>query len=90
VNNRRAVATALAALLPLSGVVFGQEAAGADTNFIRFRGTLHADNCVFGGDSVAETADTFRIPGVSRPRVLGRAHSVPALKRPDGITPALA
>ena len=30
-----------------------------NSNFIRFRGTLHVDNRVFGGDSVAETADTF-------------------------------
>jgi phosphate-selective porin OprO and OprP len=28
-------------------------------NFVRFRGTLHADNRVFGGDGVPETADTF-------------------------------
>lgn len=28
-------------------------------SFVRFRGTLHADNRVYGGDSVAETADTF-------------------------------
>ena len=30
-----------------------------NSNFIRFRGTLHVDNRAFGGDSVAETADTF-------------------------------
>ena len=30
-----------------------------NSNFIRFRGTLHVDNRVFGGESVAETADTF-------------------------------
>jgi phosphate-selective porin OprO/OprP len=30
-----------------------------NSNFIRFRGTLHADNRFFGGDSVPETADTF-------------------------------
>ncbi len=28
-------------------------------NFVRFRGTLHADYRAFGGDSVPETADTF-------------------------------
>ena len=28
-------------------------------NFIRLRGTLHADNRAYGGDSVPETADTF-------------------------------
>lgn len=28
-------------------------------NFVRFRGTLHADYRVYGGDSVPETADTF-------------------------------
>ena len=112
-NNRRAAAAAIAALLPLSGVALGQEATSADhnaelrreiedqkqrlavlerklelqqeaaataaasapritasasrlqigntdnSNFIRFRGTLHVDNRAFGGDSVAETADTF-------------------------------
>jgi phosphate-selective porin OprO/OprP len=30
-----------------------------NSNFIRLRGTLHVDNRTFGGDSVAETADTF-------------------------------
>ncbi len=113
-NNRRAAAVAIAALLPFSGAAFAQDAAAAgdqnadlrreiddqkqrlavlerkleiqqeaattaaasapritinasrfqigntdNSNFIRFRGTLHADNRVFGGDSVAETADTF-------------------------------
>ena len=28
-------------------------------NFVRFRGTLHADYRAYGGDSVPETADTF-------------------------------
>lgn len=113
-NKKRAVAAAIAALLPFTGAVLAQEAAGQadgnadlrreveeqkqrlavlerkleiqdeaaktaaasapritlnasrfqvgsndNSNFIRFRGTLHADNRVFGGDSVAETADTF-------------------------------
>ena len=40
------------------------------TNFIRFRGTLFADNRVFGGDSVPETADTFLLRSV-RPTVEG-------------------
>jgi phosphate-selective porin OprO/OprP len=39
-------------------------------NFIRFRGTLHADNRVFGGDSVPETADTFLLRRV-RPTLEG-------------------
>jgi phosphate-selective porin OprO/OprP len=30
-----------------------------NANFVRFRGTLHADNRVFGGEGVPETADTF-------------------------------
>jgi phosphate-selective porin OprO/OprP len=115
VNNKRAVAAAIAALLPFTGTAFAQidaapsgdvnaelrteieeqkkrlavlerklelqqeaattAAASAprvtvnasrfqigstdNSNFIRFRGTLHADNRTFGGDSVPETADTF-------------------------------
>jgi phosphate-selective porin OprO/OprP len=115
VNNKRAVAAAVAALLPFTGVAYAQSEPGtADTthadlrteideqkkrlavlerklelqqeaviaaaaaapritasasrfqigstdnsNFIRFRGTLHADYRGFGGDSVPETADTF-------------------------------
>jgi phosphate-selective porin OprO/OprP len=39
-------------------------------NFVRFRGTLFADNRVFGGDSVAETADTFLLRSV-RPTIEG-------------------
>jgi phosphate-selective porin OprO/OprP len=41
-----------------------------NSNFIRFRGTLHADNRVFGGDSVPETADTFLLRRV-RPTIEG-------------------
>jgi len=41
-----------------------------NTNFIRFRGTLHADNRIFGGDSVPETADTFILRRV-RPTIEG-------------------
>jgi len=117
VNNKRAVAAAIAALLPFTGAVYAQtqtetatpgdvnaelraeveeqkkrlavlerklelqqEAAATaaasapritanatrfqigstdNSNFIRLRGTLHADGRTFGGDSVAETADTF-------------------------------
>jgi hypothetical protein len=39
-------------------------------NFLRFRGTLHADNRVFSGDSVPETADTFILRRV-RPTLEG-------------------
>jgi len=39
-------------------------------NFIRFRGTLHADNRVYSGDSVPETADTFILRRV-RPTIEG-------------------
>ncbi|MEO8020067.1 MAG: porin [Pseudomonadota bacterium] len=39
-------------------------------NFIRLRGTLHADNRVYGGDSVAESADTFILRRV-RPTLEG-------------------
>jgi phosphate-selective porin OprO/OprP len=41
-----------------------------NSNFIRFRGTLHADNRTFGGDSVPETADTFLLRRV-RPTIEG-------------------
>ena len=124
-NNRRAVAAAIAALLPFSGSALGQGVPAAEdqnaelrreveeqkqrlavlerkleiqqeaattaaasapritinasrfqigntdnSNFIRFRGTLHADNRVFGGDSVPETADTFILRRV-RPTIEG-------------------
>jgi phosphate-selective porin OprO/OprP len=39
-------------------------------NFVRIRGTLHADNRVFGGDSAPETADTFILRRV-RPTIEG-------------------
>jgi phosphate-selective porin OprO and OprP len=39
-------------------------------NFVRLRGTLHADSRVFSGDSVPETADTFILRRV-RPTVEG-------------------
>jgi phosphate-selective porin OprO/OprP len=39
-------------------------------NHVRLRGTLHADNRVYGGDSVAETADTFLLRRV-RPTIEG-------------------
>jgi phosphate-selective porin OprO/OprP len=126
VNNKRAVAAAIAALLPFTGTAFAQtgatqssesnaelqkeiedqkqrlavlerklelqqEAATAaaasaprvtinasrfqigntdNTNFIRFRGNLHVDNRLFGGDSVPETADTFILRRV-RPTIEG-------------------
>ena len=41
-----------------------------NTNFIRFRGTLHADARTYGGDSVPETADTFILRRV-RPTLEG-------------------
>lgn len=41
-----------------------------NSNFVRLRGTLHVDNRVFGGDSVAETADTFILRRV-RPTIEG-------------------
>src|SRR5688572_13539704 len=125
VNNRRAVAIAIAALLPFSAGAFAQTAsAGGDSNadlrqeiedqkqrllilerklelqqeaataaaasaprvtasasrfqigstdnsnFLRLRGTLHADSRTFGGDSVPETADTFLLRRV-RPTIEG-------------------
>jgi phosphate-selective porin OprO and OprP len=41
-----------------------------NSNFIRLRGTLHADNRVYGGDSVPETNDTFILRRV-RPTIEG-------------------
>lgn len=117
-NTKRAVAAAIAALLPFSGAALAQDdaslraeieeqkqrlavlerklelqeeaaksaassaakvtasatrfqiASANGENFVRFRGTLHADNRVFGGDSVPETADTFLLRRV-RPTVEG-------------------
>jgi phosphate-selective porin OprO/OprP len=41
-----------------------------NSNYVRIRGTLHADNRVFSGDSVPETADTFILRRV-RPTIEG-------------------
>jgi phosphate-selective porin OprO and OprP len=41
-----------------------------NSNFVRIRGTLHADNRVYSGDSVPETADTFILRRV-RPTIEG-------------------
>jgi phosphate-selective porin OprO/OprP len=41
-----------------------------NSNFVRIRGTLHADNRLFSGDSVPETADTFILRRV-RPTIEG-------------------
>jgi phosphate-selective porin OprO and OprP len=41
-----------------------------NSNFVRIRGTLHADNRVYGGDSVPETNDTFILRRV-RPTIEG-------------------
>jgi phosphate-selective porin OprO/OprP len=41
-----------------------------NSSFVRIRGTLHADNRVFSGDSVPETADTFILRRV-RPTIEG-------------------
>jgi phosphate-selective porin OprO and OprP len=124
VKNNRAVAAAIAALLPFTGAALAQNAPAAsandelrreieeqkqrllvlerklelqqeaataaaasapritasasrlqigstdNSNFIRFRGTLHTDNRFFGGDSVPETADTFILRRV-RPTLEG-------------------
>ncbi len=47
-----------------------QIASADGANFVRFRGTLHADNRVYGGESVPETADTFILRRV-RPTIEG-------------------
>jgi phosphate-selective porin OprO/OprP len=41
-----------------------------NSNFVRIRGTLHADNRLYSGDSVPETADTFILRRV-RPTIEG-------------------
>jgi phosphate-selective porin OprO/OprP len=41
-----------------------------NSNFVRIRGTLHADNRIYSGDSVPETADTFILRRV-RPTIEG-------------------
>jgi len=119
VNNKRAVALAIAALLPFAVTAFAQNAPAAgnsneelrreiedqkqkllilerklenqqeaittaaasapritanaqrfqigstdNSNFIRFRGTLFADNRAYAGDSAPETADTFLLRSV--------------------------
>jgi len=120
VNNKRAVALAIAALLPFSGAALAQQAPAQsgdsnaelkqeideqkqrlavlerkleiqqeaaataaasapritanaqrfqigstdNSNFIRFRGTLFADNRAYAGDSAPETADTFLLRSV--------------------------
>ena len=123
-KNNRAVAAAIAALLPFTGAALAQNAPAAsandelrreieeqkqrllvlerklelqqeaataaaasaprvtasasrlqigstdNSNFVRFRGTLHTDNRFFGGDSVPETADTFILRRV-RPTLEG-------------------
>ena len=119
-NNKRAVALAIAALLPFSGAALAQQAPAQsgdsnaelkqeideqkqrlavlerkleiqqeaaataaasapritanaqrfqigspdNSNFIRFRGTLFADNRAYAGDSAPETADTFLLRSV--------------------------
>lgn len=62
-------AAAAAPRLTLSASRFQFGSANGE-NFIRLRGTLHADNRVYGGDSVPETADTFILRRV-RPTVEG-------------------
>jgi phosphate-selective porin OprO/OprP len=47
-----------------------QLASNNGENFLRLRGTLHADNRVYSGDSVPETADTFILRRV-RPTLEG-------------------
>ena len=47
-----------------------QIASSDGESFVRLRGTLHADNRVYGGDSVPETADTFILRRV-RPTLEG-------------------
>ena len=47
-----------------------QIASSDGENFVRFRGTLFADNRLYGGESVPETADTFLLRSV-RPTLEG-------------------
>jgi phosphate-selective porin OprO/OprP len=65
-------ATAAAATAPKITVNASRFQIGSTdgANFIRFRGTLFADNRAYGGDSAPETADTFLLRSV-RPTVEG-------------------
>ena len=59
-------ATAAAATAPRITVNASRFQIGStdNSNFIRFRGTLFADNRAYGGDSAPETADTFLLRSV--------------------------
>jgi phosphate-selective porin OprO and OprP len=65
-ENQLEVATAAAASAPRITANASRFQIGStdNSNFIRFRGTLFADNRAYGGDSAPETADTFLLRSV--------------------------
>lgn len=71
-ENQQETAAAAAASAPKLTLNASRFRVGSSdgANFIRFRGTLFADNRVYGGDSVPETADTFLLRSV-RPTIEG-------------------
>jgi phosphate-selective porin OprO/OprP len=65
-ENQQEAATAAAATAPRITANASRFQIGStdNSNFIRFRGTLFADNRVYGGESAPETADTFLLRSV--------------------------
>jgi len=65
-ENQQEAATAAAAAAPRITANASRFQIGStdNSNFIRFRGTLFADNRAYGGDSAPETADTFLLRSV--------------------------
>jgi len=71
-ENQQEAATAAAATAPRITASASRFQIGStdNSNFIRLRGTLHADVRTYGGDSVPEIADTFILRRV-RPTIEG-------------------
>jgi phosphate-selective porin OprO and OprP len=65
-ENQQDAATAAAATAPKITINASRFQIGSNdnSNFIRFRGTLFADNRAYAGDSAPETADTFLLRSV--------------------------
>jgi phosphate-selective porin OprO/OprP len=70
INDEAAKAAASAAPRITASASRFQIGSTDGANFVRIRGTLHADARTYGGDSVAETADTFLLRRV-RPTIEG-------------------
>ena len=71
-ENQQEVAAAAATTAPRVTINASRFQIGStdNSNFIRFRGTVHADNRIYGGDSVPEVNDTFILRRV-RPTIEG-------------------